>query len=106
MKLVKSLLLGTAVTTGSVIGLTGCQSSDHSDHSGHNHGSAATSATITTAAAKPYTLKTCIVTDETFDHGKPYSFVHEGQEIKLCCDGCKPDFDKEPAKYLKKLAAK
>ena len=105
MKLAKSLLLGAAVTTGSVLALIGCQSSDHQDHSGHKHGSAGTPATTTTRA-KPYTLKTCIVTDEAFDHGKPYTFVHNGQEIKMCCDGCKPDFDKEPAKYLKKLAAR
>ncbi len=56
--------------------------------------------------AKPYPLKTCIVSDEQLggDMGKPYVFVHEGQEIKLCCKGCLKDFDKAPAKYLKKLA--
>jgi YHS domain-containing protein len=59
------------------------------------------------AAAKPYTLDTCIVSDEKLDADpamKSYSFVHEGQEIKLCCKSCKKKFDKEPAKYLKKLA--
>jgi hypothetical protein len=30
-------------------------------------------------------------------------FAHEGQEIKLCCKGCLKDFNKEPAKYIKKL---
>ena len=55
------------------------------------------------AAAKPYPLNTCLVTDEAFEHGKPYTFVHEGQEIKLCCKDCLADFKKEPAKYLKKL---
>jgi hypothetical protein len=55
--------------------------------------------------AKPYPLKTCIVSDEALDSmGKPYVFVHEGQEIKLCCKGCLKDFNKEPAKYLKKMA--
>ena len=55
--------------------------------------------------AKPYPLKTCIVSDEKLggDHGEPYVFVHEGQEIKLCCKPCLKDFNKEPAKYLKKL---
>ncbi|MBA4149628.1 MAG: hypothetical protein H0X66_16070 [Verrucomicrobia bacterium] len=55
--------------------------------------------------AKPYTLKTCIVTDEALggDHGKPYVFEHKGQEIKLCCKSCLKKFDKDPAKYLKKL---
>jgi hypothetical protein len=54
--------------------------------------------------AKPYPLKTCVVTGEKLDAmGKPYVFVHEGQEIKLCCKGCLKAFEKEPAKYLKKI---
>jgi YHS domain-containing protein len=35
---------------------------------------------------------------------KTFVFVHEGQEIKLCCKSCKKKFDKDPASYLKKLA--
>ncbi|MEN9573414.1 MAG: hypothetical protein RL514_1269 [Verrucomicrobiota bacterium] len=59
------------------------------------------------AAAKPYPLEVCIVGGEKLGSmGKPFVFVHQGQEIKLCCDGCKADFDKEPAKFLAKLAAK
>lgn len=59
------------------------------------------------AKAKPYPLKTCIVSDEPIggDHGEPYVFVHEGQEIKLCCKPCLKDFNKSPATYLKKLNA-
>lgn len=57
------------------------------------------------ASAKAYPLKTCIVTDDELDKDSP-SFVHNGQEVKICCDGCKEDFDKEPDKYLKKLAGK
>ena len=55
---------------------------------------------------KPYTLKTCIVSGEKLDGdmGKPYVFVHQGQEIKLCCKSCLKDFNKEPAKYVRKLA--
>jgi hypothetical protein len=58
-------------------------------------------------SAKPYPLKTCIVSDEKLDGdmGKPYVFVEQGQEIKLCCKSCLKDFKKDPAKYLKKLAA-
>jgi YHS domain-containing protein len=58
-----------------------------------------------TAEVKPYTLKTCIVTDEDLDKDA-YTFVYKGQEIKLCCEPCKEDFDKKPSKYLKKLARK
>lgn len=54
--------------------------------------------------AKAYPLEKCIVTDEKLgEHGKPYVFTHEGQEIKLCCKDCLKDFKKEPAKYMKKL---
>ncbi len=54
------------------------------------------------AKPKPYPLNTCIVMDDKLDKDA-FAFVHKGQEIKLCCEGCKEDFDKAPAKYLKKL---
>ena len=57
------------------------------------------------AGAKPYPLKTCIVMGDKLDK-KPFVFVYSGQQIKLCCEGCKEDFDKDPQKYLKKIAAK
>jgi YHS domain-containing protein len=54
--------------------------------------------------AKPYPLKTCIVTDEKLgEMGEAYVFVYEGQEFKLCCKSCLKDFKKSPAKYVKKL---
>jgi YHS domain-containing protein len=54
---------------------------------------------------KPYPLAKCIVSGEAFEGSEmtPYQFVYEGQTIKLCCKGCLEDFNKEPAKYLKKL---
>src|SRR3954469_16652544 len=53
---------------------------------------------------KPYTLKTCIVSREKLgEMGKPFTFVHEGREIKLCCPDCQKDFKKSPAKYVKKI---
>ena len=56
-------------------------------------------------AAKPYKLKTCIVSDEKLgEMCEPVVFTYEGQEIKLCCKSCRKAFDKDPAKYLKKLA--
>jgi len=35
--------------------------------------------------------------------GKPYVFVYQGQEIKLCCADCKSEFLNDPNKYLKKI---
>lgn len=56
---------------------------------------------------KPYKPDTCIVSDEKLgEMGKPVSFEYKGQEIKLCCKDCRKDFDKDPAKYLKKLEEK
>lgn len=58
-------------------------------------------------AAKPYPLEVCVVSGEKLGSmGKPFVFVHQGQEIKLCCSGCEDDFKKEPAKFLAKLAPK
>lgn len=96
MKTICSTLIAAAVATFGGAALTGCTSSGH-DHAGHSH---------RTAAAKPYPLTKCLVTDEGFDHGKPYTFVHQGQEIKLCCEDCLADFKKEPSKYLTKLTSK
>jgi YHS domain-containing protein len=63
-----------------------------------------TNTTKTTEKLKPYTLATCIVSGEKLgEMGKPVVFVYQGQEVKLCCSGCKKDFDKDPAKYLKKI---
>src|SRR5436190_11830080 len=53
---------------------------------------------------KPYKLDKCIVSDEKLgEMGKPFVFDYKDQEIKLCCKSCKKDFDKDPAKYVKKL---
>lgn len=57
-----------------------------------------------TKKPKPYTLKTCIVSGAklgTMD--KPFVFVYEGREIKLCCKDCQKDFKKDAAKYIKKI---
>jgi YHS domain-containing protein len=56
------------------------------------------------ASPKPDKLATCPVSGEKLgEMGSPYVFVYQGQEVKLCCSGCKKDFDKDPAKYLKKV---
>jgi hypothetical protein len=63
------------------------------------------SADSKTEKAKPYPLKTCVVSDEKLggDMGDPYVFTHEGREIKLCCKSCLKDFNKDTAKYIKKI---
>jgi YHS domain-containing protein len=56
------------------------------------------------AAPKPDKLTTCPVSgDKLGEMGKPFTFEYKGREVKLCCKDCKKDFDKEPAKYIKKI---
>jgi YHS domain-containing protein len=62
--------------------------------------------TSTNAPVKPDQLTTCPVSGEKLgEMGKPYVFTYQGQEVKLCCSGCKKDFDKDPAKYMEKIRA-
>jgi YHS domain-containing protein len=54
--------------------------------------------------AKPDLLTTCPVSgDKLGGMGTPFVFEYKGQEVKLCCKDCKKDFDKDPAKYIKKI---
>jgi len=67
-------------------------------------GQAADTNSAAATPPKPDKLATCPVSGEKLgEMGKPYTFVYQGQEVKLCCSGCKKDFDKEPAKFLKKI---
>lgn len=56
------------------------------------------------AKSKPYPLKTCVVSDEKLgEMGDAYVFTYKDREIKLCCKSCLKDFNRNPAKYIKKL---
>ena len=58
------------------------------------------------ADVKTYPLKTCIVSGDKFDGdmGKPITLTYKGQEMKFCCKDCVKDFNKDPDKWIKKLA--
>jgi hypothetical protein len=59
-----------------------------------------------TVKPKAYPMKTCVVSDEALDAmGEPHVFTYKDREIKMCCKGCKEDFDKEPVKFIKKIEA-
>ena len=69
-------------------------------------GLAADTNSVVAAKPKPDLLTTCPVSGEKLgEMGKPYIFVYQGQEIKLCCSGCKKDFDNAPAKFVAKIRA-
>jgi len=90
MKMIKTLTAGLLITTFLTAPLT-LLSADTKDTKG--------------GKAKPYPLKTCVVSDEKLggDMGDPYVFTHQGREIKLCCKSCLKDFNKDTAKYIKKI---
>lgn len=49
---------------------------------------------------------TCPVSGEKLgegDMGKPVAVDYHGRRVMLCCNMCKPKFEKEPEKYLAKL---
>src|SRR5438046_3075044 len=45
----------------------------------------------------------CAVSGDVFKVGKDTTFAtHEGRTYAFCCNECKPDFEKDPAKYAEK----
>ena len=53
---------------------------------------------------RPYPLDTCIVSGARLGSmGEPVTRVYKGQEVKFCCAGCMPAFEKNPDKYMEKL---
>lgn len=87
-----TLLLGSAMS----LFLNACAAT------GSSGGSSAAAAT--TGGVKPYPLTTCIVSGNALGSmGDDQRLVHNGQEIKFCCQPCVGKFLKNPEKYLSKL---
>jgi YHS domain-containing protein len=64
------------------------------------------SAETAAVAGKPYPLDTCLVCGmKLSDMSEVYTFTYQGQQIKLCSKSERVDFDKDPAKYMKQIAA-
>ncbi len=58
----------------------------------------------TPAKVKPYPSDLCIVTDNKLGSmGDPITIVHNGQEVKFCCQPCVAKFKADPGRYLSKL---
>jgi len=74
-------------------------------HEGHDHTKASDSAKTS------YPLTTCVVSGDKLeggDMGGPvdYTYQQAGQPdrlVRFCCKDCIKDFEKEPAKFIKKL---
>lgn len=57
-------------------------------------------------ASKPYTKDVCAVTDNRLGSmGRPVVKVYGDQEVKFCCKPCVAKFEKDPAKYLKRIGS-
>jgi YHS domain-containing protein len=57
---------------------------------------------VIAAQGKDFPLKKCPVSGEAFggDMGEPVDLVLAGRLVRLCCNACKKDLDKDPAKYI------
>lgn len=59
------------------------------------------------AEVRPYPSDVCIVSGNKLGSmGKPVTMVYKGQEVKFCCKPCVAKFNRNPEKYLKKIAPK
>jgi YHS domain-containing protein len=104
----------TLLTVGSLLAialLAGCgqgghrhaQDDDHDhDHDGgHTHGTASIAPADSGVTSAPYTLVNCPVSGEELGSmGEPVVYMHEGREIKFCCEACVEPFESNPAQYL------
>lgn len=57
---------------------------------------------VVDSQSKDYPLKTCPVSKEELggEMGKPVDVVIAGRLVRLCCEGCTPEVEKTPAKFI------
>ena len=54
--------------------------------------------------SKGYPLKVCVVSGQKLGKKeKSYQFAYEGQAVRLCCQMCLPEFQRQPSEYLAKV---
>ncbi|MFA6241942.1 MAG: hypothetical protein WC655_13490 [Candidatus Hydrogenedentales bacterium] len=59
------------------------------------------------AVGDPYTLDTCPVSGQKLGSmGDPVIKVHEGREVRFCCNGCVSKLEKDPAALFKTVDEK
>ena len=59
-----------------------------------------------TKPATDYPLDTCVVSGQKLgEMGKPHQMEYKGQTVLLCCKNCVKKFNKDPEKYMAKIAA-
>jgi len=90
MKTLHSIAASALIVAAASFALVGCQSHEHM------HSSQAS------ASTGAYPLTKCVVSGDDLGD-KPYTFVHNGQTVKLCCKDCLAEFNKNPDKFMAKL---
>jgi hypothetical protein len=86
---------------------------DHSNSAALTPVDSKTDAAWLAKATAAYPLDGCVISGDKFDGGamgKPKDFIYKTADqpdrlVRLCCNDCVKDFNKEPAKYLKALDA-
>jgi hypothetical protein len=90
MKILRSIVTIALFAGALSFVVTGCSTEGHG-HSNHME-----------AASGSYPLTKCVVSGDDLGD-KPYVFVRNGQQVKLCCKDCLAKFNEAPEKYLAKL---
>jgi hypothetical protein len=120
MKKIRSLSLALAVTAGLFAEGSALAEDGHdhdmkmSDQGGSGQLVRVTDKTDAAWLAKAraeYTVTTCVVSGDKLDGGnmgKAQDFIYQqagkpDRLVRFCCKGCEKDFNKDPAKYLKKI---
>jgi ribosomal protein L24E len=93
MKKINSIV-STSLLAG-IVALTalGCKTRGHDEYN----------ADMKTSSAKAYPMDKCVVSGEALEPGKTYTFVRNGQEVKLCCKDCLAEFNKNPDKFMAQI---
>ena len=93
----KALLLAVAVAAAPAL------AHEHG-HSGHGRkGEHRDAPTSFEEQPPPGTWAKCPVSGDVFRVGQDTEFAtYDGRVYAFCCPDCKPDFDKDPAKYADK----
>jgi YHS domain-containing protein len=87
MKTIQSIAAGALLCAAAAFAFVGCAS--HQQPMG-------------SASNESYKLTKCVVSGDDLGD-KPYTFTHNGQQVKLCCKDCLAKFDKDPEKYMAKI---
>lgn len=103
----KTLLFSTAIVLTALLGLSGCkeeptqpaEQNGAAETTDHQHQPADAVPDASSTAGTEQTI--CPVMGGAID--KDIFVEYQGKKVYFCCAACKPEFEKNPEKYLSKL---